>query len=397
MSTKPTTTPSISLKPSTIGFQFDVPYMYMVGFDNPKDRDEVLDGNRKDMMDAISQLIVTILQDGLANTSTRYLRHSGALKTGHHHRTLQLSLKNINKIEADHQSQVESTCTADFSNSTDCILLITQITLNSNNEFDVDEVESAVVQPLKASMEHSSFRDRLAFDEVREVKHVEPERGVAGSSSTAVGVGGGLTAIISISSVLLSLFLCFFVRRRIRRLNDRERSATDEGLQNNVDSENYLNENENDVEDQLSIEEEPVNVDVDDDPDISIDPRGHNSRSIMLTGNNTLYNLEDDAIPQSGNLDEINLQDGISVNTSQAGDLSYDGSMRGLSIQNQGDAESSPPDQENNNDGQPITIENKSLLPLQNTAADDQVPANTSVENERVSVFDLLGSKSVGT
>ncbi len=236
ISPSPTTTqtfPTPSTQPPTGVIQYQTSFTYMMGFDNELVHNNVLNDQRPDIMEATSQAIVTTLNSTfrLVQKTRVLLRGSGEeakepirRKWQNYIRYLQsLGFRDDENNGVTFPVKIDESCTDAFTESTNCIIVVSEVTLESATKITKEDVNQAVYKSMRDSMIDDSFRNEINFIEVKEVKYlydgpyvpINPREPLG-----TIGVGGGSIAGITIGSVLFLLLLAFFVGRARARSED---------------------------------------------------------------------------------------------------------------------------------------------------------------------------------
>ena len=202
----------------------------MMGFDDPQVHSDVLDNSRTDIMDSTSNAIVNVLNSSERRSIIRLLRGSSSSSDKvsedlssssivetlnmerHILEKLTISTENNNGVE--HKFYKDQECDESFTKSEKCIIVVSEVTLESKIEQSQQTVNESVLTSIKSSMSDDSFRNEVNEDEVKEVKYINDGYNVLLPVPGGIdGVGGGSIAAITIGSVLFLVAIAFFVRR----------------------------------------------------------------------------------------------------------------------------------------------------------------------------------------
>jgi len=256
----PTATPSVSLAPTSspsdapsAATTYAVVFTFVMGFDDANVHQGVIDGNRKDILSNTRTAIQTVLQE--SRISRRYLRRGrngrddssiiSGISDSDIRRALGLSLAQADGSIQNKVTQ-NTACPSDFTLSTDCILIATEVTVTAaGDDFfsSKAEIESKVRTPIKESMDNKSFKDKIENVEVKEVKYLLDGPPPPVPNENPIGVGGGSIAGITIGSVLLLVAIAFFVGRVRAKTRDRDNEISEENELASV-SDFYVDEDE---------------------------------------------------------------------------------------------------------------------------------------------------------
>ena len=152
---------------------------------------------------------------------------------------------NSNGVE--HKFYQDNECDTTFTQSTKCIIIVSEVTLQSKTQQSKQSVNNSVYSSIKSSMnDNNTFQSSMGMDEVKEVLYINDGNNVPlntpRQSPVIDGVGGGSIAGITIGSVLFLVILAFFVGRgRAGAENDVE-SSNEMGSD---DSDLYLDDDKN--------------------------------------------------------------------------------------------------------------------------------------------------------
>lgn len=289
--TQPFSTPSTQ-PPSSV-LQYQTSFTYMMGFDNELVHNNVLNDQRPDIMEATSQAIVTTLNSTFrlvqktrvllrgAEESKQPIRRKWQNQLQNYIRYLQtLGFRDDENDGVTHPVKIDSSCTDAFTESSNCIIIVSEVTLESTTKLTKQDVNEAVYASMRESMIDDTFRNEVNFIEVKEVKYLYDGPYVPivpREPAGAVGVGGGSIAGITIGSVMFLLLLAFFVGRA------RARSEDDSVNSGSLDSDSDLYQDDEEGQQQqrsLGIDDldaeivNPANVDL--KKEDTVTPRSRN-------------------------------------------------------------------------------------------------------------------------
>ncbi len=289
----PTNSPSTSASPTSM-IEYKTAFTYMMGFNNEQIPQTLASGGGggggdggdelgTNILDETESAIINVLTN-LSNNpalssfriSTNDIRLRRGLTTGGHGsgtdegnsnkgptrtrtrartRDLQqqqkLAFSSDDGNGVEHLYHQEAECTSDFTQSSDCLVIVSEVSLlsSSNNvKIDKELVSKVIYGIMKFTIDNESFRKIIGIDDIVEIQYLndgnqppinDPTRGF----EPQVGVGGGSIAGITIGSVIALLCLAFFVGRARARSEDRSIQ------QDELSDDDYLNPDEDAVSD----------------------------------------------------------------------------------------------------------------------------------------------------
>ena len=207
-----------------------------MGFDNEIVRDDVLSNLRDDIYEATADAIVVTITDTSSLSFSRRLsanlQRSMMMLRGSSSRLLQqtFSFPTIGTYNngVEHKVRESAQCTSDFVESSHCLVISSQVTLNalsssSSSDLTKEQINNAIYDSMKVSMVDDTFRDTVNIFEVKEVKYYSNGSYVPltpGNGDGDIGVAGGSIAGITIGSVLFLVLLALFVGRSRNRSDE---------------------------------------------------------------------------------------------------------------------------------------------------------------------------------
>ncbi len=185
-------------------------FTYMLGYIDPKESQSFYEGDRPSTLDSLTYAIIMTLLQPTAISSI-YLSYGIS--------------------EVDHKTIIRSSCTPDFVESTDCILVVSEIRF-PHEEGSKEDINNNVLITIRSSMDDSSFRDRVAKEEVKEIKYVQDGGEPQLPEPQTRGIGGGVYAGIGVGAavVLCAPFVAMFARSSRNRENNEEDDDSEEDL-----------------------------------------------------------------------------------------------------------------------------------------------------------------------
>ena len=304
----PTASPTISPRPTSI-VEYETAFTYMMGFNNIEIPQTIANDGRKDIMDSTSDALVDTLTS-LSNNDIFTIRSKNSNSNDNGRRRLEAASthywRNLQRQKFQitfasqtgnngirHIYQQEADCTEDFEKSSDCVIIVSEVNLQSANaKITKQTVTDVIYNTVQFAMSNDYFRDLIDIDDVIEVKYISdgnnPPSNPRGAKplEPPIGVGGGSIAGFTIGSVVFLLLLAFFVGRARARSEDRSSIGEDE-LDND-----YIDEDEDGID---------VGSSTDDSAVISTNVDNKNkSRQLPFIQENHVESNEDQSLAQAG-------------------------------------------------------------------------------------------------
>ena len=210
----PSAAPSISASPTEM-FEYKRSITFMIGLDDPNVQYDVIAGLRPDILSSLSDAIINVMTNGSPMIMGNSTASSSTLR-----RRLEAVLRFADNNEGgvEHTYLREAICTDSFLESTNCIMIASEVTLTSSSYVESADVDNVVYPLLRISMNGDSlsnnirsllsFVDEVNIVDVKEVRYLN-DGGISQTVSTSVGnsISGGTIAGIVIGSCFVVFLL----------------------------------------------------------------------------------------------------------------------------------------------------------------------------------------------
>jgi len=260
VSVQPSVSPTVTSSPTNY-LTYTVSFTYMMGFDQREVKQQLLNDERMEIMDSTADTIRRVLyqrsiffsganvgarkaveeeeEDYPGGFSRRYLRQRIKKEQGNDRK--HIAIENISDsqdhmivdfhvqevlsrdlqvvLSADggiyHKAKIDRACTDDFEESTDCILINSEVTMQSSSRIPLSAVQNSIIYSVQSSMDEDVFETLMGKDDVKEVVFMylgepQPDNDIGAGGGPIVGI---TIAGIVIGSVLFLALLAFFVVR----------------------------------------------------------------------------------------------------------------------------------------------------------------------------------------
>ena len=264
-STVPSMIPSHS--PSGIVYRYKTSFTYMMGFDDASvklgvldDDDDKVDTIMTSTTNAIVKVLssspsigvvqrvrvlnVSLLRGGTGAGTIGTIDTIGTASSNSQQKRQLQDLNVSTQLDTngvDHKAKLDALCTSAFTIATDCIIVVSEVSLQSSTTtaIDIDIVNQSVYNSIEASMSDDTFVQEVGEANVKEVKYLNDGGEVSIDPRGEIGVGGGSIAGITIGSVLFVLLIAILVGRTRARSEDENLEV--ESIDSDDDSDLYEN------------------------------------------------------------------------------------------------------------------------------------------------------------
>lgn len=203
-------------------------FSYMIGVDDTTVLLDIIGGDKNDVLDSMSDAIET----KLIFSSPTIIRNEGS-DTNAVPITNNLIVSSV-----EHKYKTETVCNDRILKSISCVIIVSEVTLESSGKFSEEDIDNSVYPYIQASMADGSFYSEINRNGIQEIVYINNgEKIPEEDPSPRSGPGGTAIAAIVLSIGLCVVgAACFVGRRRGRYADERivERNFDDSNNDHNL-------------------------------------------------------------------------------------------------------------------------------------------------------------------